>query len=255
MKLFGIVALATLSTGQEEIADEACVHDGLVVPCPNEFAPRGTMNTGPSTGRRPDDREGVRRYGDLAEMSLKHWKKQGNGREWDERKYWGYGCHCFMLGDRPMTEMGHGTPVDGLDSACHKWKLCQRCAREKHGDTCIGEFVKYTWKFSGQLQTFVMLNEAGTCERELGECDMKFVIDTHANKDFYEEENNVFYGNFDKSDQNSCPRSSNTPVDHECCGGHSSAWIWMATNRQQCCKNPANNQIQHVASIDSPCVF
>merc|ERR1711892_1365945 len=33
-------------------------------------------------------------------------------------KYWTYGCHCFLLGDRPMSEMGKGRPVDALDNKC-----------------------------------------------------------------------------------------------------------------------------------------
>ena len=27
-------------------------------------------------------------------------------------------------------------------------KDCQKCARAKHGNECIGEFVKYTWRYS-----------------------------------------------------------------------------------------------------------
>ena len=36
--------------------------------------------------------------------------------DFDERRYWTYGCHCLMLGDRPMSDMGKGAPVDALDS-------------------------------------------------------------------------------------------------------------------------------------------
>lgn len=35
---------------------------------------------------------------------------------------WGYGCHCVFLGDRPMSEMGHGHPVDELDKSCRNYK-------------------------------------------------------------------------------------------------------------------------------------
>ena len=77
-----------------------------------------------------------KRYKQLVKM-MKHYNP-----DFDERKYWAYGCHCLMLGDRPMSEMGHGKPVDGLDSVCRKYKECLKCARKKHGESCIGEFTK-----------------------------------------------------------------------------------------------------------------
>lgn len=39
-----------------------------------------------------------------------------------EMSLWGYGCHCVFLGDRPMSEMGHGHPVDELDKSCRNYK-------------------------------------------------------------------------------------------------------------------------------------
>merc|ERR1719361_555851 len=139
-------------------------------------------------------------------MNKKHWRKKDLGREWDERKFWGYGCHCFMVGDRPMSEMGHGIPVDELDSGCRAWKDCQMCVRKNHGEQCIGEFKKYTWKYAGKIGDFKILNQPGTCERELGECDLKFVKDTFNARNAYNEANNHFYGGFDKEDrQENCP--------------------------------------------------
>merc|ERR1712227_1184232 len=61
--------------------------------------------------------------------------------KFDHRNYWGYGCHCFHLGDRPMTDdkpMPFGMPKDELDSQCRVYKQCQKCARMYHGDDCIG---------------------------------------------------------------------------------------------------------------------
>lgn len=40
----------------------------------------------------------------------------------DERKYWAYGCNCLILGDRPMSDPGHGQPVDALDTGKLKTK-------------------------------------------------------------------------------------------------------------------------------------
>ena len=36
-------------------------------------------------------------------------------KDFDERKYWAYGCNCMMLGDRPLSQPGLGPAVDELD--------------------------------------------------------------------------------------------------------------------------------------------
>ena len=73
-----------------------------------------------------------RRYADLKAMTEKVFENANV--EFDERKFWGYGCHCIFPGDRPMTQMGFGKPLDGIDTVCRNWKLCQRCVREQHGE-------------------------------------------------------------------------------------------------------------------------
>ena len=80
-----------------------------------------------------------RRYFQLVAF-MKHYN-----REFDERKYWTYGCNCHVLGDRPMSDPGFGPPVDKLDSVCKQYKDCNKCAREKFGESCIGELVEYRY--------------------------------------------------------------------------------------------------------------
>ena len=80
-----------------------------------------------------------RRYFQLKEF-MKHYN-----REFDEKKYWTYGCNCHVLGDRPMSDPGFGPPVDRLDSVCKQYKDCNKCAREKFGESCIGEIVQYRY--------------------------------------------------------------------------------------------------------------
>ena len=60
---------------------------------------------------------------------------------YDEKKFWGYGCNCLSLTDRPMSSPGRGQPVDDLDRLCHQYKQCQKCAQRIHGKSCIGEKV------------------------------------------------------------------------------------------------------------------
>merc|ERR1739838_802092 len=71
------------------------------------------------TAREVAEEKGEKRYAQLVEM-MEHYNS-----EFDERKYWSYGCHCLMLGDRPMSDMGKGRPIDALDTACKAWKHCQ----------------------------------------------------------------------------------------------------------------------------------
>ena len=251
MKLSKYALLAGLAAAREEVADDTCIRNGKEVDC--TINPRGVMDT--SASDDIDDRED-RRYIDLAEMNYKQWKVNGAKGEWDERKYWGYGCHCFMVGDRPMTEMGFGIPVDGLDSACRQWKECQMCTRQNHGEQCIGEFVKYTWKFRKDAADFEILNDAGSCARELGECDRKFVIDTFAQRRLYDEKFNYFYGGFDRQDKDeNCPPAGGNVVVHECCGGHKIHWTWMGTKKKQCCVNPKDKREQYVEADDVECSF
>jgi len=190
-----------------------------------------------------------RRYDDLEAMAIKHWKKNGmtGKNKFDEKKYWAYGCHCYILGDRPMSSMGKGAPTDGLDNKCKAYKDCQKCVREKHGDECIGEFVRYTWKFSSKLQTFVAKNEEGSCERELFECDLKFVKDTFDQRDEYNADYHAFYSTtgFDHELDSFCPSTPGVPVDHMCCGGNDGPYYWIGLNKNQCCNGnviSANDQ-------------
>ena len=41
-----------------------------------------------------------RRYAQLTEMM------ENYNSDFDERKYWAYGCNCLILGDRPMSDPG-----------------------------------------------------------------------------------------------------------------------------------------------------
>ena len=113
-----------------------------------------------------DERDGAKRYSQLMDqMSLYN-------PDFDERQYWTYGCHCLMLGDRPMSDMGHGAPLDALDSVCKSYKECQKCARERFGEMCIGEFVAYGFRIRRGESTCT--DDADTCGRALCECDKKF---------------------------------------------------------------------------------
>lgn len=228
MKLsFTVLALAFAEETNDNLSDDAWISGGQEV------------GDNPRLLKSGGDRDvDVKRYDDLTAIAKKMFAKAGHTgkNKFDERKYWTYGCHCLMLGDRPMSDMGRGEPVDELDSRCRFYKECQRCVRDKHGDQCIGEFVKYTWKYSKKLSQFVSKNDAGTCERELFECDLQFAKDTLDNKNVFNEDNHLFWGTGFNSEEK-CVPSGNVPNVHECCGGHNTYYTWMGTNNKQCCSS------------------
>ena len=95
------IFLAGLALGQDdastEVGDDICHSNGEEVPCEISNKFRSASEFAPGT----DADRAERRYVDLKEMATKLWAKNGlRGKKngFDERKYWAYGCHCFLLG-------------------------------------------------------------------------------------------------------------------------------------------------------------
>lgn len=136
-----------------------------------------------------DDR--IRRYWQLKEM-MNYFNPT-----FDQRKYWTYGCNCLMLGDRPMSDPGHGPPVDPLDHVCKQYKDCLKCAMEQHGDTCIGEFTRYKFSTNRFSNGRNMCNDSPTsCPRALCECDAMFAAAHNGVKQHYDQDYHMFYSRF-----------------------------------------------------------
>ena len=113
-----------------------------------------------------------------------------------------------------MAEMGKGKPVDALDSACKEWKECQKCARLTHNRSashpqgefeCLGEFTKYN--FGLKNNDYQCKNSAGSCSRDLCECDLAFAKAHAQVTNVYDQKYHAFYGpngGFDKDDEDNC---------------------------------------------------
>jgi len=219
------------------------------------YGPGGAL-AGPRSGQVAADGDADRRYDDLHSIAKKWFVKQGmtGKNRFDDRKYWTYGCHCMMLGDRPMSEMGKGRPIDALDNKCKAYKDCQKCVRAKHGDQCIGEFVRYTWKYASKISDFQSSNAEGSCERELFECDVQFVKDTFDNKDVFNKDYHAFWSTtgFDNREEDYCPSGGTAPVEHQCCGGVDGPWYWIGLNNNKCCGQSPNNGGE-VVGINDQC--
>merc|ERR1712064_148630 len=173
-----------------------------------------------------------RRYFQLNDM-MEHYNA-----DFDERKYWAYGCHCLILGDRPMSDMGHGLPVDALDTVCKKYKDCLKCARMTHGEGCVGEFHQY--KYGYKNGDVVCRDNAGDCKRDLCECDAMFAREHVGVAIVFNQEFHMFWsvaGWDPKADPNICV--SNGPGFPECCQNEDKTLPWKLHNSlsNKCCSN------------------
>ena len=110
-------------------------------------------------------------------------------------KHAAYGCNCNLLtGDRPMTQAGHGQPIDELDSVCKSFKQCLRCVTEYYGSECIGEMIWYNFEI---LNEPICTDSAGTCERALCECDKEFAKDHGEQAEIYNPDFSHIFAMFD----------------------------------------------------------
>jgi len=152
----------------------------------------------------------LRRYKDLKLLALHYMP------DFDERKYWSYGCNCLILGDRPMSDPGYGRPVDKLDNVCKAYKDCQKCVQKQFGAACVGELVRYKWKKTrkGEIQC---TNDPNTCERALCECDNKYTSEIPAVRDVFDQKYHLFWGDWDQTNPDNCVRSPGIS-EPECCG-------------------------------------
>jgi len=175
-----------------------------------------------------------KRYFQLTDM-MQHYNQ-----DFDERKYWAYGCNCLILGDRPMSDPGHGPPVDALDSVCKRYKDCVKCAKMTHGEMCIGEFVKYRYGYkNGDVQC---RDQAGSCKRSLCECDAMFAREHPAAKDVFQNKYHMFWSTSSgypmwdpKSDNSLCPSGGGGAYEPECCGGETGPFFLYNAVSKKCC--------------------
>jgi len=174
-----------------------------------------------------------KRYKQLVAM-MEHYNP-----EFDERKYWQYGCNCLNTNDRPMSDPGYGPPVDALDAVCKEYKDCVKCARLQFGEMCIGEFVKYKYGISNNEVR--CKNKANSCDRALCECDAMLARKHVGVKDVFTEDHHYWWapnGWDPKNDHDSlCPRGGGG--DPQCCTNQdkTSPFIIYNADNKKCCED------------------
>jgi len=109
----------------------------------------------------------TKRWQQVKGMFLSLYSKQ------DLYNFYGYGCYCLNLGDRPMSGSTFGrSPVDEKDRHCYDLQQCNKCAKIEHGSQCLSELTNYQYEVSnGQITC----KNAGGCKRAICECDKRFV--------------------------------------------------------------------------------
>lgn len=185
------------------------------------------LNRHPRQSGGPMDQE--RRYSQLTDMMNFY------NADFDERKYWTYGCQCLILGDRPMSDPGHGPPVDGLDAVCKAYKDCQKCARQTHGDMCIGEFVRY--KYGEKNGDKFCKDAPGSCGRNLCECDLQFAKQHVSKAHLFKQDYHMFWSTLPTGwdPEDSCPRGGSGPYDPQCCGNPAGPYVLYNAAVKKCC--------------------
>jgi len=175
-----------------------------------------------------------RRYNDLLAI-VTHYEKG-----FDERKYWAYGCNCLILGDRPMSEMGKGKPVDELDVACKDYKSCQKCVRMEFGPDCIGEKERYSWK---KVKGDVVCTDApGTCKRGLCECDLDYAKKIPGTIGVFNPDYHLFYTTIGWDPDTSCQRNKGVSKP-ECCGNDDGPMKIFNSLQKECCADGSIKRI------------
>ena len=133
-----------------------------------------------------------------------------------------------------MSDMGLGRPVDALDMVCKTYKNCQKCVRDKFGDDCIGEFVRYKY---GEKQGDKFCKDApNTCDRALCECDLAFAK-AHVSKiEHFNTDYHQFWSTLPERwvPEDKCQRGSG-PYEPECCGVPTGPYVLFNGLNQQCC--------------------
>merc|ERR1712198_835313 len=102
---------------------------------------------------------------------------------------------------------------------------------------CIGEAKKYDFVQSGS--DYQCQDRAGSCKRDLCECDLAFAKAHAQVAHVYNQKYHAFYGpngGFDKDDESNCV-SGDGPHEPLCCQSNSkdTAFIWYNSLNKQCC--------------------
>merc|ERR1711935_1250792 len=179
--------------------------------------------------------------GGLPERFYNLWKMLNHYKsDFDFGYTFQYGCNCLFKKSKVMTKITLGHPVDELDSLCHKWKACMRCAAREHGNWCSNEDILYS--MTGVGVGFLASHQGGddaictdgdfTCGRSLCECDKLFGQQLEEAYESWSAELHVFLNDWNPYDECVRPPSSGAL---ECCWNGESPFLTFNGETHVCC--------------------
>jgi len=163
---------------------------------------------------------GTKRYTQLKDMFVALYSED------EFYDFYGYGCYCLSLGDRPMSANSfQRQPVDEKDSHCYQYALCNKCAKIDNDHTCISEMTNYGFNVDENSKEITCKNKSG-CKRSICECDKAFVLGAAEAMKKHKPENSIWNEphRFDYNDKCTAERTNpaSKGVTMQCCGapGH-----------------------------------
>jgi hypothetical protein len=149
-----------------------------------------------------------------------------------------------------MSDPGHGPPIDALDTVCKAYKDCLKCAREEHGEWCIGEFQRYRYgKENGDIVCRDNPNNNNpknnsACKRKLCECDAQFARAHVSQAHVFTTDYHLFWSTLPGGwePKENCPRGGGGPFIPQCCGTPTTAAVIFNAANKQCCAGEVKSQ-------------
>lgn len=163
-------------------------------------------------------------------------------------KYCYYGCYCLPEGSHDIAAGGYGRPLDGIDRACFDFKQCYHCLVDEHDDDnlthdgkCRGEELGYrvdllTDSVTGK-KSLQCLNKAGTCRRNICECDKRLAEQFSKYEAEWNESYHANRGGFNR-DENCFKGNGNGNPFERCCGDRFDFPLNQPKHLNQCCDGP-----------------
>jgi len=161
--------------------------------------------------------------------------------------YFSYGCHCNLSGS------GHGKAQDEIDSACSRNNGCRKCAQMDFNCSWNSAYFVNGWQ-QGSENGIVCVDQPGSCQRALCECDLQLVKDLVSESNTWSKKNHQFYG-FDLDDGckadsagmagrslNGKSSSGNDQSKNEsCCGIYPNRFPYATGQGRECCNDKTYN--------------
>lgn len=155
----------------------------------------------------------------------------------DWNKFSNYGCWCFQSQDTEFWK-GQGLPKDDIDKTCRKLSMCYHCIANDYPQAICSAETKYN--FIG-LEDGVTddryiqcVDQEGTCERHICECDKKFAEDLRSQSETSSISLHQEFG-FDREGE--CKQQIGTPPWDECCGKYPNRMPYASKSSRSCCEN------------------